>query len=45
MMMLHNFSFDLSEELSFTGAALLLGRSAMEPDTRGQKLLEIITHV
>lgn len=22
--MLHNFSFDLSEELSFTGAALLL---------------------
>ena len=24
MMMLHNFSFDLSEELSFTGAALLL---------------------
>ena len=24
-MMLHNFSFDLSEELSFTGAALLLG--------------------
>ena len=23
--MLHNFSFDLSEELSFTGAALLLG--------------------
>ena len=25
MMMLHKFSFDLHEELSFTGAALLLG--------------------
>ncbi len=41
-MMPHNFSFDLHEELSFTGAALLLWETAMEPDTRGQKQLNII---
>ena len=30
MMMLHNFSFDLHEELSFTGAALLLWENKYE---------------
>ena len=44
MMMLHNFLSTCQKSCPSPGQLFAYGRSAMESDTRGQKLLEIITY-